>query len=118
MSENTSTRRKFLQLLGLSTGATIISNNALASFISKNEILQLNKEQQAFMLKYGQWMDEFIVVIQKQKINMDDMENHQRMIALTEVSASLQPELDIHMKDQSFAIIYQQAIERMTKEIE
>jgi len=38
MSEEKPSRRNFLKFLGLSTGATLVSTSALASFVDKKEI--------------------------------------------------------------------------------
>lgn len=116
MSDTQPSRRKFLQLFGLTAGATLIGSTALAGFVDQSEIKKLNPEQKEFMLRYGQWMDEFTEVIRNKK-NGESKENHLQMIALTEKSAALQPELDGHMKDETFALIYKASIERMTKEI-
>ena len=117
MSENQSSRRKFLQLLGLSAGAAIVSKNAIASGFNPEDIRKLTSEQQEFMHHYEKWMDEFIHVIKAQKVNFDDVENHQKMIALTHQAETFQPKLDKYMQDETFAVIYAFAIERMTKDI-
>ena len=44
-------------------------------------------------------------------------ENHQKMMALTERAAAWKPQLTEYMKDKTFALIYQDAIARTTKEI-
>lgn len=116
MTDNSS-RRNFLQMLGMSAGASLIGKSALAAFTNTEEIKKLNPQQQEFMMRYGKWMDEFIDVIRVQKDSPDDLENHKKMIALTERSEQLQPELTEHMKDETFSLIYNLSIERMTKEI-
>jgi len=45
------------------------------------------------------------------------MENHKKMIALTEQSEKMQPKLNEYMQDKNFALIYNASIERMRKEI-
>ena len=104
-------------MLGLTAGSTVISNSALSSFISKEEILRLNEEQQEFMLEYETWMDAFIEVIRIQKKNPADMENQKRMIELTNAAEEFKPQLQEFMKDKTFSVVYQAAIERMSKEI-
>lgn len=117
MSQNNSTRRKFLQFIGLTASATVISKSALANFTNHTEILKLNSVQQEFMIRYGEWMDEFTEVVRIQKTAPDDIENHKKMIALTQKVAAFQPELTEFMKDETFSLIYRVSIERMTKEI-
>lgn len=117
MSDLISSRRKFLKYLGLSTTATLTSNSAFATFIDKSEILLLNPEQQEFMLRYGKWMDEFVEMIKIQKSESESIENHQKMIKITNKVKELQPELAKFMKDKTFALIYQASIKRATVEI-
>ncbi|MBP6333880.1 MAG: hypothetical protein KA444_00305 [Bacteroidia bacterium] len=117
MSEKQSTRRKFLQFLGLSAGSTLVSTGALAVFSVSDEIKKLNPVQQEFMIKYGKWMDEFIEVIKIQKIEPGNSANKQKMIALTDMAEKMKPELSEYMKDANFALIYQASIARMRDEI-
>lgn len=117
MSEKQSTRRKFLQFLGLSASASIVSKSALAAPVDAKEILKLNPEQQEFMTGYGKWMDEFIDVIRIQKTDPGNKENNMKMIALTHKAEESRPKLTEFMKDPTFAVIYKVAIERMSKEI-
>ena len=117
MSDIQASRRKFLQLLGLSAGATLVSTTGIAGFVDPETIHKLNPEQQEFMMRYGQWMDEFIEVIRVQKSEPGNTENNHKMIALTERAEAIQPELATYMKDDTFSMIYKASIERMSKEI-
>ena len=117
MSDQQSSRRKFLEMLGLSAGAALVSTSALGAIVNHEQILKLNPEQQEFMVHYGKWMDEFIEVIRIQKAEPANMENHKRMIALTARAEAMQPELAAFMKDETFALIYRTSIERMSMEI-
>ena len=117
MSEQQSTRRKFLQILGLSAGATLAGTSVLAGVIDHSEIHRLNPEQQEFMLRYGKWMDDFIEVIRIQKKEPDNIENHKRMMVLTETAQPWQVQLTEYMKDEKFFLIYNASIERMKNEI-
>ncbi len=117
MSDNNSSRRKFLQLLGLTASSTLINTSAIAGFIDQTTIHKLNPEQQEFMLRYGKWMDEFIEVIHIQKKEPDNIENKHKMIALTEMAEKFNPELSEFMKDQTFSLIYNESILRMTNTI-
>ena len=84
MLEKQSTRRNFLQLFGLSAGATLISSNTLAGIIDETEIKKLNPKQQEFMIRYGKWMDDFIEVIRIKKADPENKDNKNKMLALTE----------------------------------
>ena len=117
MNTLATTRRKLLQLIGLSAGAAVLSTTAIASVIKPDDIKRLNAEQQDFINLYGKWMDQFIVVIRTQRREPDNAENQKKMIDLTELAEAMRPELDKHMSDPVFAVIYRMAIERMTNEI-
>lgn len=117
MSEEQSTRRNFLKILGISAGSALAGTSAVAGFADPGIIHKLNPEQQEFMNRYGKWMDEFIKVIRVQNADRDNAENNMRMIALTEQAESFKPELDEFMKDETFAMIYSASIERMSREI-
>jgi hypothetical protein len=117
MANKQSTRRNFLQLLGLSASATLVSTTALAGIIDTTEIKKLNPKQQAFMIGYAKWMDAFIKVIRIKKTDPDNKENNKKLIALTEKAEKFKPELSEYMKDETFRLIYQASIERMSKEI-
>lgn len=117
MPEQQSSRRNFLKLIGLSAGATLASTSVFAAFTDKTEIRKLKPEQQEFMIRYGKWMDEFIEVIRLQKSDPDNIENHKKMITLTEKAEKFQPELTEFMQDKTFALIYKVSIERVSKEI-
>jgi hypothetical protein len=117
MSEKQSTRRKFLQMLGLSAGATIITASGMAHGFDKEEIKKLNAAQQEFMLRYEQWMTEYIKVIRIQKTDPDNIEYHKEMAALSAKAEAFQPALAVFMKDPVFALIFKLSIERMVKEI-
>ncbi len=117
MSDQQTTRKRFLKFLGLSAGASLVSTTAMSAYIEPSEIRKLNPEQQEFMVNYGNWMDEFIEVIRVKKTDPDSVENNKKMVALTERSLEWKPQLTELMKDETFAFIYRTSIERMSKEI-
>ena len=117
MSEDQTSRRKFLELVGLTAGATLLSTGAIAGFVNHEDIRRLKPDQQEFMLSYGSWMNEFMDVINIQKSDPDNYENQQKMIALTEQAEVFQPKLKEFMKDETFALIYHASIQKMRNEI-
>ena len=117
MSEKQSSRRKFLQLLGLSAGSTIISGKVMADGFDKEEIKKLTPPQQEFMLQYEQWMTEYIKVIRVQKTDPDNIEYHKEMMVLSTKAEAFQPKLAVFMQDPTFALIFNVSIEQMVKEI-
>lgn len=117
MSETQSSRRNFLKVVGVAAGATVASTSAFAGLIDHSKIEKLNPEQKEFMLTYEKWMDEFIDTIRIKKADPGNLENHKKMMALTELALAWKPKLTEYMKDKTFALIYQDAIARTTKEI-
>jgi hypothetical protein len=117
MSEKQSTRKYFLQFLGLSAGAAMISTTALASMVDATEIRKLNSRQQAFMIPYGKWMNEFMKVATIKKTDPGNKENNKKMANLAIVAEKFKPDLTEFMKDETFRLIYKASIERITNEI-
>lgn len=117
MSEKQSTRRNFLQLLGLSASASLVCTTALAGIADATEIRKLNLKQQAFMIRYGKWINEFMEVVRIKKTNPGDNDNNKKMAALAEVAKEFKPELAEFMKDETFRLIYKASIELVTNEI-
>jgi precorrin-6B methylase 1 len=112
-------RRNFLHKLGLTVGAAAVATTGISGTIKHVETdFGLSAEQVDFMTEYDKWMDAFIEVIRKQKIDKDDIENNKRLVALTEMSANWQSTLAEYMQDENFAKYYMVVSERMTKEIE
>ena len=116
--DNTSpSRKRFLQMLGLSAGATLLSGSALAKGISNTDIRMLNAEHQEFMTRYEKWMEEYLKVIRDQKTDPDNIENHKAMMALSQKAEAFKPELAEYMQDETFALVFRVTLEKMTNEI-
>ena len=117
MNDQDNSRRNFLKLLGITASASLLSKNVLAGFVDRDKIKKLNPNQQVFMVRYGQWMDEFTEVVRKRKIDPDNIDALKRMMELSEESEKLKPELQEFLKDEDFALIFQASIDRVTREI-
>jgi hypothetical protein len=117
MSEKKSSRRKFLQVLGLTATATLISTSGYSIGFDRTEIQKLTSKQQEFMDRYEKWMLAFIEVVRIQKTEPNNVDNHKAMISLTEKAETFKPELDEYMQDGVFALIFRMSIEKLTKEI-
>jgi len=108
-------RRRFLTKLGLTLGVTLTGTQVMqGSDLPSGEILKINREQQAFMVNYERWMDDFLVVIKVQKLEPHNLENNKRIVALSEKAKLFQQELVGYMRDENFARYYMVATERMT----
>ena len=117
MSEIQTSRRNFLKVMGVTAGVSMASSTVLAGLLDHTVIQKLNPEQKEFMLTYEEWMDEFIDAIRIKNKEPGNLENHKKMAALAERAAAWKPKLTEYMKDKTFALIYQDAIARTTKEI-
>ena len=112
-------RRGFLRKLGLTLGATMIvsTGQLTASVLDSKDKFQLTPDQQKLMLDYEQWMDEFTLVIRRQKTAPHDIENNKRIMTLSQQAKEWQTEITTYMKDENFARYFMVVTERMTKEI-
>lgn len=117
MSNYETNRRKFMKNIGLATGGAIVGSNVMANTLPNGDIKKLNPEQQEFMGRYGKWMDDFSEVIRLQKKDPFNAEYKSMMDALTIEAGEFKPELSKHMKDQTFSLIYLEAIKRVKNEI-
>ena len=117
MSSEQSTRRKFLKFLGLTASVSLAAPAAFASFIDHEEVKRLNPDQQEFMLRYGSWMDEMTEVARLDVTEPENQENKQRKMTLAQKAEEFQPELEIHMQDKTFTLIYNESIKRLSREI-
>ena len=116
-TQKQNSRRYFLRIVCLSAGTVLLSTSAFSSFIDKTEVLKLNPKQQEFMLRYGKWMDDFIDVIRKKKVEPGNQEHHKVTMTLSDKAAAFKPELTEFLKDKNFELVYRAAIDRMSKEI-
>ena len=119
MDSYESTRRHFLQKLGLSVGAAATGGiRATAQIVNNKLEFPLTAEQQEFMDTYERWMDDFIEVIKERRQRPDDLEVNMRLMRLSEESEAWQQKVNRFMEDENFARHYMVVTERMTLEIE
>ena len=117
MDHESSSRKKFLQYIGLTAGGTLLNGGSMASTINDEEIRKLRPGQLEFMVRYDKWMDNYIEVIRTQSKDPYNVENQQAKVALTQKAAEFKPELAVHMQDAVFALIFTTNLQRMTNEI-
>jgi len=118
MNEYEESRRAFLTKLGMTIGASVIAGEKISAKVlnSKTEF-PLSNEQQQFMDRYENWMDEFIPVINNFRADANDKVAQKRIAELSEEAETWRVQLTEFMEDQNFARYYMAATERMTKEI-
>ncbi len=118
MNEYEESRRAFLTKLGMTIGASAIAGEKLsAKVLNSKTDFPLSNEQQQFMDRYENWMDEFILVIKAFRANPEDKEAKKGIAELSEEAETWRVQLTEFMEDENFARYYMAATERMTKEI-
>ena len=113
-----SNRRDFLKKLGLIAGATAITVSGVGEvselITAKLDDYQLTAEQNAFMVKYENWLNEFHAMAKYQKIDPEDIDNNKKLVALSEDAKLWQKEIIEHMKDENFARHFMILSEKVT----
>jgi|688.fasta_scaffold1321042_1 hypothetical protein len=113
-----SSRKGFLQMLSKAVGAQLANHPILSALASDEQVLKLNEEQQSFMIKYGQWMDENIEVLKQIRIEPDNMLHRKKMMDLSVQAEEMQGTLTEYMKSRDFGLIYHASIQKMKAEID
>jgi accessory colonization factor AcfC len=109
-----SSRKGFLQMLSKAVGAQLANHPILSALASDEQVLKLNEEQQSFMIKYGQWMDENIEVLKQIRIEPDNMLHRKKMMDLSVQAEEMQGTLTEYMKSRDFGLIYPAYIKKLT----
>lgn len=118
MNEYEESRRAFLTKLGLAIGVSTVGSEKLsAKVLNKRTEFPLSSEQQQFMDRYEQWMDQFIPVIRDFRNDANNKASQKRIAELSEEAELWRVQVTEYMKDENFARYYMTATERMTKEI-
>ena len=105
-------------MLSKAVGAQLANHPILSALASDEQVLKLNEEQQAFMIKYGQWMDETIEVLKLIRSEPDSMLHRKKMIDLSVQAEEMQGTLTEYMKSRDFGLIYHASIQKMKAEID
>ncbi|MDZ4668937.1 MAG: hypothetical protein SGJ00_13810 [bacterium] len=117
-TQQESDRKGFLKMLSKAVGAQIANHPILSALAGNDQVLKLNAEQQEFMIKYGQWMDENIEVIKQMKLEPENMVHRKRMMNLSVQAEEMQVTLTNYMKSREFGLIYHASIQKMKAEID
>ncbi|PKQ62244.1 hypothetical protein BZG02_13070 [Labilibaculum filiforme] len=105
MSNQNSTRRGFFQKLGITLGAAaLIETEALAS-INPNKFAT-NKDRDDFLVTYEIWVDEYIEVVEKEKLTKSDIANKQRIMELSAQADGWQDQIKEYLQHDDFKSRY------------
>lgn len=119
MDSYESTRRGFIKKLGLSVGIAAAYSGAKGAKIIENNIdFPLTDNQQKFIHKYEEWMNQFVEIIKARRSNPDDLEINMKLMRLSEQHETWQKEVIEYMKEDNFAKHYMIVTQRMTDEID
>lgn len=101
MSNQNSTRRGFLQKLGVTVGAVALINNEVLADINLNSYSS-EQDRKDFLLKYEIWINDYIEVVEKEKLSNSEISNKHRIMELSEQANGWQPQIKEYLKHEDF----------------
>ncbi|MEI7676481.1 MAG: hypothetical protein WCJ03_06860 [Bacteroidales bacterium] len=118
MGENKSNRREFLTKLGLVLGAATLSATGVSKVVKDREIqITLTPDQANFAKVYEKWLKEFHEMAKIQKTDPRNLENNNRLMALSAEAQQWQKQLHEYMHDENFVRYHTLVTERITETI-
>ncbi|WP_461631676.1 hypothetical protein [Labilibaculum euxinus] len=101
MSNQNSTRRGFFQKLGLTVGAAaLIETEALAD-INLNRFSS-KEDRKSFLLTYETWVNDYIEVVEKEKLSKSDISNKHRIMELSDQASGWQEQIKEYLRHDDF----------------
>ncbi|PKQ63311.1 hypothetical protein [Labilibaculum manganireducens] len=101
MSNQNSTRRGFFQKLGLTVGAAaLIETEALAD-INLNRFSS-EEDRKSFLLTYETWVNDYIEVVEKEKLLKSDISNKHRIMELSDQASGWQEQIKEYLQHDDF----------------
>ena len=121
MSNKNTSRRGFLQKLGVTVGAaTLIDKEAFAD-INPNRFSS-KQDRRQFLENYKVWVNEYIEVVEKEKINNADVSNKHKIMELSAQADGWQEQIKEYLKEDAFKQEYialsKQFADAITPELE
>ena len=109
-------RRKFIQKLGETVGATALFNTESTALVAK---MQSGKdlERSKFLTNYENWINQYIVVVEKEKTDKHNMANKHRIMELSHQVKDWQERIAIYLNDDHFKQRYIQLSMRLSDRI-
>lgn len=114
-------RRDFLKKSGLVVGATVVAGTArgLNPSISNFDQSKLaNEEQVQLLTRFENWVNDYIHVIDEEKIKNREFKYNQALTTLPDELEKWMPELKKHLADKQFATEYLKVSDRLTQAID
>ena len=101
MSNQNSTRRGFLQKFGVTVGATAIIDKEVLADINLNHFSS-EKDRKDFLLRYETWINDYIEVVEKEKLSNSEISNKHRIMELSEQANGWQSQIKEYLKYEDF----------------
>ncbi len=114
--KNNESRRNFLKKIGLTLSAAATTTFA-AGAVKTSKFDSLSSEKQSFLKKYQVWVDEFKKIVEVQKSDLENPENNNRMMKLSEEAEAWKAELQSYLTDKDFAEEYLKITVQLTNKI-
>ena len=109
-------RRKFIQKLGVTVGATALLNTESMASVAN---MQSGKdiERSEFLNNYENWVNQYISVVEKEKSDKNNMANKHRIMALSHRAKDWQEKIALYLNDDTFKQRYIQLSMRLSDSI-
>jgi len=114
-------RRKFIQKLGVTVGATALLNTESMASIAN---MQSGKdiERAKFLSNYENWVNQYIDVVEKEKTDKNNIANKHRIMELSHQAKDWQEKIALYLNDDQFKKRYiqlsMQLSDSINKELE
>ncbi len=114
-------RRKFIQKLGLTVGAAaLLETEAIASVANMHS--GQDQERSEFLHNYENWVNQYIDVVEKEKVDKTNMANKHRIMELSHQAKNWQEKIAVYLNDDQFKKRYiqlsMQLSDRISNELE
>ena len=101
MSNQNSTRRGFLQKLGLTVGAATLIETEVLADVNPNKYSN-TEERAAFLFQYENWVNQYIDVVEEEKKNKLNISNKKRIMELSAEADGWQNQIKEYIKHDDF----------------
>ena len=115
-NQNNTSRRDFLQKLGLTVGAATLIDSEVLADVNPNKYSSV-EDREAFLTRYEKWVDQYIDVVEEEKKNKENIENKKRIMELSEEANGWQEQIKEYIKHDDFKAKYLEVSKRFANSI-
>jgi uncharacterized protein YciU (UPF0263 family) len=94
-------RRKFIQKLGVTVGATALLNTESIASVA-NMRTDKDLERAEFLNNYKNWINQYIDVVEKEKSDKFNIANKHRIMELSHQAKDWQEKIAVYLNDDTF----------------